>query len=153
MAFPVKRKEGKAEKKPKTRAQKVAGILSVVLWVAGFLLAFVIKPGHELIWLPDALLLLGFFPLLWIWRPGWPWLVFGILNFAIGAILIVVYYLSDNALPKKDMIEVKHHLDAYHSSFTWMWIGAFATAYGIFRMTKNLVLWVKEKRLAGKTHL
>jgi hypothetical protein len=47
-------------------ARKISAVLSAVLWTVGFFLAFVIPKTSPLIWVPDFLLLIGFFPLLFI---------------------------------------------------------------------------------------
>lgn len=141
-------KPGKKIKKPKSRGHKIAGWLSVILWVVGFGLAFVIKPHTPLIWVPDALLLAGFFPLLYIWSPSWPWIIFGLLNLGIGWVLLIAFYLPPNEL-KPDMLKLRDHLADYHAPFTWMYVGVFSMVYGVVRMTKNIIRWSIRK--AGKT--
>lgn len=131
-------KEAVADSKPdKSRSHKMATISSAVLWILGFGLAFVIPPGSPLIWLPDFLLLTGFIPVLLIWRPGWPWLVFGGLNFFIGFVLEAARWLPDNQLPA-EMVRVRMHLAEYHAPLVWMFVGAVSSIFGCIRITKNL---------------
>lgn len=115
-------------------------ISSAIIWIIGLVLAFLIPPTSQFIWLPDALLLLGFFPLLIGWRPSWPWIVFGVLNICIGFVLLVSQYLPDTSLPKEMMI-VRRHLLNYHVPMVWMLIGAIATVYGTIRMFVNMLIW------------
>lgn len=133
-------KPKKKDKKPKSRKAKVAGILSCVLWVLGFALAFVIPPTNPLIWVPDSLLLLGFLPLLFIWRFSWPWILFGLFNCGIGFILLLIEYIPDSAFPA-EIARGKQHLVQYHSWMAWMIFGILTFVYGVGRMSKNLVLW------------
>ncbi|HEY9788376.1 MAG TPA: hypothetical protein V6D17_23505 [Candidatus Obscuribacterales bacterium] len=142
--------EKQKEKKPKSGAHKTAAISSAVLWVAGFALAFVIPPRTPFIWVPDFLLLIGFIPLLWVWRPSWPWIVFGVLNVIIGFVLLVAFYLPDGDLPRQEMVTLRRHLAEYHSPYTWMLTGIGATVYGFIRMIKNIVLWVKARKAKNK---
>lgn len=134
------------EKKPekpkpeKSRKAKIAGIVSCVLWVAGFGLAFVIPPGSPFIWVPDTLLLLGFVPLLLLWRFSWPWIVFGLFNFGIGFVLLLLDCLPDSVFPA-ELHAGKHHLSQYHDWRTWQLCGLLSFVYGTGRMTKNIVLW------------
>ncbi len=53
-----------ADKSKSMSASKIAGIVSAVLWIVGFALAFVVPSTSPFMWVPDALLLIGFFPLL-----------------------------------------------------------------------------------------
>lgn len=55
--------------------KKIGAIASAALWCLGIGLAFVIKPDSMFIPVPDALLLLGFLPLLFMWRFSFPWIV------------------------------------------------------------------------------
>lgn len=80
-------KGGKTEKVGRThgagpaeRKVLIVSVLSTVLWAVSIVLSFVIKPGDSRIFMPDALLLLGFFPLLWLWRRGWITFLFGLLT-------------------------------------------------------------------------
>lgn len=134
----------KMEKPKKSRAAKIAAISSTVLWILGFALAFVVPAASPFGWVPDAMLLVGFFPLLYAWRPGWPWLVFGILNIIIGFLLLVAFYIPDtNFTP--DMIAVRKHLAEQHSPFTWMTIGILSALFGVVRMTIHLAQWIRAR--------
>lgn len=130
----------KSPKKPKSRQAKIAGWLACFLWVAGFGLAFVVPPSSPFIWVPDTLLLVGFLPLLFIWRFSWPWLIFGFFNLAIGFILLTIEFIPDSSFPA-EVVKGKHHLAEYHEPMAWMIFGVFTFVYGMIRMVKNIVLW------------
>jgi uncharacterized membrane protein YfcA len=130
------------KKKPtKARAAKIAGLAATILWVAGFAILFIIPAKSPFIWLSDFLLLLGFWPLLWIWRPGWPWIIFGVLNMAIGFFLEIAYALPDtNFTP--EMKIVRNHLHDMHSSLTWILVGFVSALFGVFRTNKQIWQWI-----------
>jgi hypothetical protein len=133
-----------AEKSRKSKAAKVAGLAATILWVLGFLLTCILPPRSTFVWTGDALLLIGFWPLLWIWRPGWPWLVFGVLNLAIGCILEISYYIDASTFTK-EMIVVRDHLRDSHSALTWMFIGIISAVVGIVRMIRHLFQFIANK--------
>lgn len=164
-----------AETEKKVSASKIAGIVSAVLWILGFALAFVIPADNPLMWVPDALLLIGFFPLLFFWKPSWPWLVFGVLNVAIGFILLVGTFIPVDTLTSEmnkareqltaqkspyasvfsesstqQMAHVHTHLVKQHSPWTWMIIGIVSTVYGIVRMIKNMIKWAAKKKTGSQ---
>lgn len=155
----------------KTPIGKIAGIVSAVLWVLGFGLAFVIPSSSPWMWLPDALLLIGFWPLLYFWKPSWPILVFGILNVIIGFTLLVASFIPVEKLTEemhtahtqmvltkspyasafsdetaKQVAAVHRHVAEQHSPWTWMIIGVLSTIYGIGRMIKNIIKWIAAKK-------
>ena len=133
-----------AKAKKKTGGAKVAAIASTVLWILGFGLAFVIPARSPFGWVPDGMLLVGFFPLLYAWRPGWPWVVFGVLNTVVGFLLLIAFYIPDTNFTN-EMIIVRKHLAEQHSPFTWMTIGIASTIFGIVRMTIHLFQWIKAR--------
>ncbi len=160
-----------AEKGKHMSASKIAGIVSAVLWILGFALAFVVPADSPYMWVPDALLLIGFFPLLIFWKPSWPWLVFGVLNVVIGFVLLVATFLPVETLTTEmakarqqltdakspyasafsqtateQMAHVHTHLAKQHSPWTWMIVGIISTIYGIVRMIKNMIKWAAAKR-------
>ncbi|CAN5614861.1 hypothetical protein BH10CYA1_BH10CYA1_12860 [soil metagenome] len=137
-----KKTEKKTEKK--TGAAKIAAIASTVLWILGFALAFVVPANSPFGWVPDGMLLVGFFPLLYAWKPGWPWVVFGVLNTIVGFLLLVAFYIPDTNFTA-DMIMVRKHLAEQHSPFTWMTIGIMSTIFGMVRMAVHLFQWIKAK--------
>lgn len=162
--------EAAEEKKPLS-ASKIAGIVSAVLWILGFALAFVVPASSPYMWVPDALLLIGFFPLLIFWKPSWPWLVFGVLNVVIGFILLVATFIPVDTLTTEmakareqltqakspyasvfsatateQMAHVHTHLAKQHSPWTWMVVGIISIAYGVVRMIKNMIKWAAAKR-------
>jgi hypothetical protein len=132
--------EASSEGKPKHARGRIAGILSTVLWVLGIILTFAIPIGSPFIFLGDALLLLGFWPLLWLWRPGWPWIIFGVLNIFIGFFLEIAYVLPDTTFTY-EMKVVRNHLRDQHSAITWMLIGAVSAIYGVGLTTKQIYDW------------
>ncbi len=164
-----------AETSKKMSASKIAGIVSAVLWILGFALAFVIPADNPLMWVPDALLLIGFFPLLFFWKPSWPWLVFGVLNVIIGFVLLVGTFIPVETLTSEmnkareqltaqkspyvsvfsesstqQMAHVHTHLVKQHSPWTWMIIGIVSTIYGIVRMIKNMIKWAAKKKTGSQ---
>lgn len=122
---------------PRSSARQFVGMTSCVIWILGIGLAFVIPPESNFIYVPDALLMLGFFPLLYLWKYSWPWLVFGLLNLGIGILLMVIEYSPDNLFPA-DLLKPKHHLADYHPAVVWYTTGVFATMFGVGRMIKNI---------------
>jgi hypothetical protein len=143
----------KSEKgKEKSRALKIAGALSMVLWIIGFVLPFILKPNSPYVWLSDTCLLCGFWPLMFVHRAGWTWLVFGVLNVLIGFGLELVRFLVP-AIPetfwtpekiqfKASMLQMNQHIADMHPFLPWILIGFASTAYGIFRITKTIVKWL-----------
>lgn len=163
------------ETSEKISASKIAGIVSAVLWIVGFALAFVIPADNPLMWVPDALLLIGFFPLLFFWKPSWPWLVFGVSNIIIGFVLLVGTFIPVDTLTTEmnkareqliaqkspyvsffseastqQMAHVHTHLVKQHSPWTWMIIGIASTIYGIIRMVKNMIKWAAKKKTGSQ---
>jgi hypothetical protein len=133
------------EKKPVEKKALAAGITSTALWVLSIVLAFVIKPGQSLAFVPDALLLLGFFPLLIIWRRGWLTFLFGIFNAFIGFFLLILQYLPDDKFTGS-MQMMRNHLLSMHSSWTWIILGLVALTWGASSLIVSSVRWVIKKR-------
>jgi hypothetical protein len=134
-------------------ARKICAIASCVIWMAGIGVAFIFKPDSNMIYVPDALMLLGFVPLLYAWRFSWPWLVFGAINFGIGVFLEAIKYIPDSYFPK-DLWPPKHHLAEYHPSITWWVFGGLALLFGTVRLVKNLIKMARRpaKQPAEQTH-
>lgn len=130
-------------------ANKLTGIASCVIWVIGIALAFAIPPSSKFIYIPDGMLMLGFFPLLFLWRFSWPWIVFGILNFGIGILLMVIQYSPDNLFPA-DLLKPKHHLAEYHPAEVWLITGMIATAFGFGRLFKNIYRMIETRAMLRK---
>ena len=131
-------------RKSKTQALKIAGIASTTMWILGFVLLFVLKPDDKLIWTSDALLLYGFWPLLFVYKAGWTWFIFGILNMAIGFLLEVAKYLPPEAFPP-DVLATKDHILKYHPTMVWIINGFFSALFGAFRIVRTIVKWVMKK--------
>jgi hypothetical protein len=112
-----------------------ATIISVALWTLSLLLAFMIPAASAFIWLPDALLLIGFLPLLLLWRAHWFTLLFGLFNTFIGFFLLVLENLMlDPAVLAKFTPQMKvggTHLVTMHSAWTWMVLGVLASVWGL----------------------
>jgi hypothetical protein len=142
-------------KKVKSKAVKIAGALSTVLWIIGFVLPFVLKPGSPYVWLSDTFLLCGFWPLLFVYRPGWTWLIFGVLNMLIGFGLELVKYLvvsipetfwtPDKIAMKPAFEHMNQHIADMHPCMPWILIGAVSTVYGAIRIIKTIAKWFIQK--------
>jgi hypothetical protein len=126
-----------------------ATVSSTVLWVLSFVLAFVIKSGTSLAFLPDALLLLGFFPLLLLWRRGWLTLLFGVFNTLIGFFLLLLQYLPDEKFVGP-MQTMRGHLLTMHSSWTWMLLGLVALVWGAVATVVSIARWLILMRQSKK---
>lgn len=129
----------------KTLAKKIAALVATVLWVVGFGLNFVIKPGERLIWMPDSFLLIGFWPLLFVYKAGWTWFGFGACNMVIGFFLELMRHLPQDVFKSQDQIIVRDHLIQMHVPIIWILIGAASAAYGVFRMVKTVAKWILKR--------
>lgn len=138
----------KADGSKPAHAGRIVAIATTVLWILAFVLPFMLPPNSILKWLPDTLLLVGFWPLLYLWRPGWPSLVFGVINIIIGSILFIGHFLPADAFPKgaESMLAVRKHIDEQHEPLAWVLVGVVSFGFGIVRMAQNAV----HKRRAGK---
>jgi hypothetical protein len=116
--------------------RRVATVSCCVLWVAGIIAGFQIPPTSDYIYVGDALLLIGFVPLLHSLRFSWTWIIFGALNFGIGVFLQAIRFMPDNLFPEK-LVIAKHHLAQYHPAITWWIVGGLAVAWGIVRLIAN----------------
>lgn len=132
-------------KKPKSKAARNAGIAATVLWIISIILTCTIPAGTRFVFLGDALLLIGFFPLLWVWRPGWPWIVFGLLNIFIGFFLEIAYQLPEQTFTP-EMIAVRNHLRDQHNALTWMLLGFGSFVFGLVRTIRQIIGWVSQRR-------
>jgi hypothetical protein len=125
------------DKPEKPRKKKSAAtIASAILWILGFGLAFVIPGNSNYMWVPDTFLLLGFFPVMYVYPAGWTWVVFGILNTAIGFILEIGYHLPDDQI-SPEVNTLRKGLQATHPTLVWILLGVACTIFGIVRMAKN----------------
>lgn len=130
---------------PRPAARQFVGVASCLIWILGIGLAFVIPPSSNFIYVPDALLMFGFFPLLYLWKYSWPWLVFGLLNLGIGVLLMVIEYSPDNLFPA-NLLKPKHHLADYHPAVVWYITGLFAALFGAGRMIKNIYKLIARRK-------
>ncbi|MBX9669767.1 MAG: hypothetical protein K2X93_19240 [Candidatus Obscuribacterales bacterium] len=150
--------------KKKSLGLKIAGALSTVLWIGGFVLPFVLPSTSRFVWLSDTLLLIGFWPLLFVYRTGWTWVVFGVLNILLGFGLELVHWLMlsipdtfwtpDKAAFKPMFEGMAEHIRVMHPFLPWMLIGAVSAVYGVFRIVKTIIIWLfkryKKSRAAGQ---
>lgn len=114
-----------------------ATVSSTSLWILSLVLAFQIKPENVLIWLPDALLLLGFVPLLILWGRGWLTFLFGLCNCFIGVFLLVLRYLESDKFTGQ-VLAMKEHLVMLHSPWSWFFIGLVALIWGSIQISISL---------------
>jgi hypothetical protein len=135
-----------ADEKTEEQAKraKAAGVISCVLWILGFALSFVIPGKSTFTWVPDTLLLVGFFPVLLVHPAGWTWLIFGILNVAIGFILEIGYQLPDDVFPV-EVNTLRKGLQATHPTLVWILLGAVCTVYGVFRIIKTIIRFIAKR--------
>jgi hypothetical protein len=121
-------------------------ILTSIMWVAGFGLAFIIPTDSRYNWLPDALLLFGFWPLLFKIRAKWLWLVFGVLNFVIGCVLELIAVLPDQAfITIPNAVTVKTHLTEHHMPLVWMGIGILSFIAAACMISLHLYRWLVKR--------
>ena len=125
-------------------------VLAVAIWVLSLVLAFVIAPGNFYIWLPDSLLLIGFWPLLFHLRAKWLWVVVGIFNCFIGFVLLVVQCMPDQDFGfDAKALAVKIHLAQYHAPYAWMLVGFITALLGLIILaahgTQYLITRLKAK--------
>ncbi len=130
---------------PGQPATRAATFLSTLFWIAGFLLLFIIPVSSPLIWLSDLLLLIGFFPILLAWRPAWTWLLFGVCNLFIGAVLELAKFLPDQSFPVELRL-VRAHMADYHCPVVWLFVGLIAIIYGSVRLIKNCCRHLRKHR-------
>ncbi len=120
-------------------------ICACVIWVIGFALSFVMKPGSPLIWLPDFLLLAGFLPLLFSYKPAWPWFVFGVGNVLIGVVLEITRFVPEGTFSPA-VLPVQEHLNQMHDPLVWVLFGFFSAVCGLIRLLKRIVIMLKSKK-------
>lgn len=143
---------GTKQNKPKGQAAKIAGALSMFLWVVGFILLFALEKS-PLIWLSDTLLLLGFWPLLFVWRASWTWLVFGWLNIFISFVLELTKFITLDKLDKTLSPETQaaflagqKHIVESHPFMPWFFIGIFSVLFGTFRVGRTIYRFIAKQR-------
>jgi hypothetical protein len=124
---------------------KTSAIVSTVLWTLGFGLCFVIPANSRFSWVADFFLLLGFFPLLYFYPAGWPWLIFGVLNFAIGAVLEIGYQIPASYFTP-EVNQMRIMLQGTHPTLVWLLVGIACAIFGIFRMIKNGIIFFRKRR-------
>ncbi len=128
-------------KSAKPKKLNLPAIAAAVIWILSIGFALTIPGTSKYNWVADALLLFGFFPLLFAYPAGWTWFIFGLLNMAIGFILEVSYHVPDAALTKQ-LISLRQGFQASHPTLVWILMGALCTVYGIMRMFKNAYCFI-----------
>ena len=138
----------------KSKALKIAGIASTIIWVISFILLCTLKPEDDLVWTSDALLLAGFWPLLFVYKAGWTWLVFGCLNIFIGISLEVARHIPVETIPPQyveDYLAGKDHILGMHPTMAWLFNGVVSALYGLFRIIKTIIKWCLKRSKQTKT--
>ncbi|HMP52910.1 MAG TPA: hypothetical protein PKD05_15260 [Candidatus Melainabacteria bacterium] len=144
----------KASKPSKSSAVKIAGIASTTMWIIAFALLFFLKEGDRYVWTSDALMLTGFWPVLFVYKAGWTWFFFGILNMSIGFILEVARQLPEdvyvNAALSPAMMQAKEHVLTMHPCLPWIIIGFLSLLMGTFRIIRTIIRTIGRWRLSRK---
>lgn len=118
-----------------------AAILSTLLWLASIFLAFQIPKESTWFWLPDGLLLLGFIPLLMLWRKAWLTLLFGICNTLIGFFLLILTYLESEKFVG-EVLAMKEHLIHFHSPWIWMIFGIIPIFWALVEFSAGIFKFI-----------
>ena len=132
-------------------SKRISVIGSAVIWVLGILAAFAFKPPSPFISISDGMLLLGFFPLLYLWRFSLPWIFFGAFNLAIGIFLLLLTLLNDSYFPQQLWVP-KHHLAEFHPYMMWLLAGAASLLFGVLRLAKNMIFMALRMRTANRNN-
>lgn len=125
--------------KPRTKTQEILNWTATIIWIWGFALAFIIPPKTKYIWVPDTMLLLGFWPILWQWKLSLAWIIFGILNVFIGYILQFSNYVPTEKMTQA-MLLAREHIINQHSPLAWILVGAVSVVFGVLNLAKNLLM-------------
>lgn len=130
----------------------------MLLWTVGFVLLFALK-GSPWIWLSDTFLLLGFWPLLFVWKAGWPWIVFGTLNVVISFLLELTQQITvdmmGGRLPPPLMatfLEGQKHLGENHGFVPWFIIGILSALFGLFRVCRTIFRFLHKRYKMNEKH-
>ena len=90
-------------------------------------------------------MLTGFWPVLFVYKAGWTWFFFGILNMSIGFILEVARQLPEDVYVKAAlspaMMQAKEHVLTMHPCLPWIIIGFLSALMGAFRIIRTIVRW------------
>lgn len=127
-----------SDSKPKSARKKIAGWTACGIWGLSIILSFAIPTSSPFIWIPDTVLLLGFFPLIWICPWSLVWILFGVLTTFIGSFLLLLINIPDSAMPPETH-SIKKHLEEFHPWWSWMLLGLFVTVCGVIRLIVNVV--------------
>ncbi len=129
----------------RSKAAWVATILSTLLWLLSIVLAFQIPGGSRDIWLPDTLLLLGFLPLLLLWKQSWLILLFGIFNGLIGFFLLMLVFIESEKFVGP-VLAMKQHLISMHSPWAWLSVSLVAVVWGLIACVIDLIRLMKKTK-------
>jgi hypothetical protein len=124
--------------------KRLCTMLATALWLAATVAMFLFDKESRWFWLPDVLMICGFWPLLYFFRPSWPWLVFGVGCLLIAVEISACAFMSPAKLPTP-LLPVRQHIIQHHILDPWLLLGLASILYGIIRAIKNAVLWLKEK--------
>ena len=123
--------------KKRSAASGIAALSSTLLWLVSIVLAFQIPKESAWFWLPDGLLLLGFIPLLILWRKAWLTLLFGICNTLIGFFLLILTYLESEKFVG-EVLAMKEHLIHFHSPWIWMIFGVIPIFWALVEFSISI---------------
>jgi hypothetical protein len=121
---------------------KKSSIIAAIIWVISIVLAFKIPAGNSLIWLPDTLLLVGFFPLFISVRSPWLWLSFGLLDVFIGVILLIALSAPQEELARRNLVEMNAQMQSYHPYYVWALVGVVSIIIAFIQLIWRIVLWL-----------
>jgi len=129
---------------------KKSSIVAAIMWVIGIILAFKIPPSSNFIWLPDALLLFGFYPLFISSKSPWLWLIFGFIDIFISGILLIAASAPPEELTRLHVLEMNNHMQSYHPYYTWAIIGFISTFIALIQLALQIIKWFANKLLKNK---
>ncbi len=124
------------------KPSKRSTILAAVIWIISLILAFRIPPSSSFIWLPDALLLLGFYPLFISTKSPWLWFIFGLIDTFVGFMLLIVRSAPKEELVRLHVLEINAHMQSYHPYYVWTIIGILSTIIGLAQLQFRLFVWL-----------
>lgn len=133
---------------------KKSSIIAAVIWIAAFIFAFTIPSASHFIWVPDTLLLFGFYPLLISIKSPWLWLGFGILDFISGVLLLIAKYVPEEEFGRIERLahlyslyhghlsEINVQMQSYHPYYVWAIIGLLSIIIGLAQLLFRLSAWL-----------
>ena len=74
-------------------------------------------------------------------------MVFGLINIFVGFMLylalVVHKYVENKSVLTPQFYAMQEHIAKMHSGLTWIGIGAIAVLFGLFRITRTIIRWVR----------